>query len=281
MASTRQDAASFVMTAHGGAKSETRRSLLRAAGLVALGVCAAGGPAYALKPGKPSKEKMLNRNRAARTPEEIAADNDRRAAEREARLERQRELTAAAEQRRLAGGDDDAPQADKEANLRANYYFPTARKRYLPRVRRALELLPGVGAAAASGDWARVSTAAAKDGPLDEAVLPMRLYASSLAGQGLSLAAKFVQSMSDDAGAYEKALGRLRKAARRGDGPDAEGAVAEMTNCIGRYRRAGKLEADDFGVGEVPSDTRVGSGLGNNNPALYKRNFQSILTEPQ
>jgi hypothetical protein len=33
---------------------------------------------------------------------------------------------------------------------------------------------------------------------------------------------------------------------------------------ITKFRAAGKLEAPDFGVGEVTKDARVGSGLGNN-----------------
>jgi hypothetical protein len=32
----------------------------------------------------------------------------------------------------------------------------------------------------------------------------------------------------------------------------------------------------DFGIGEVPKDVRIGSGLGNNNPALYNRNFSEL-----
>eukprot|EP00171_Calliarthron_tuberculosum_P014247 IDg14247t1 len=256
---------SFMMTIGSGDRMSRRRALQTAAGAL-ICVCAKPTlPALALKPGKPSKEKLLNRTREERTPEEIAEEREQQALERKERLERQRELAAAAERRRQ-GLEVEPNQADLEANLRASYYYPQARKRYLPRVRRAHESLPLAEKLVASGNWAEASALAG--GTLEDAVLPMQLYASSLAGQGLSLAPKFVQKMNDEASHYEAACKRLKTACKKRDTNIARELVADMTSSIARYRGAGRLEADDFGIGEVPTDNRVGSGFGNNNPAL-------------
>lgn len=261
----------------GSGSAISRRCAIQAACGALLSVCATRvSPAYALKPGKPSKEKLLSRTREERTPEEIAADREQQALERKERLERQRELAASAERRRQ-GLEEGPDQTDLEANLRASYYYPQARKRYLPRVRRALETLPRTEQLVDNGNWNEAASLAA--GALEDAVLPMQLYASSLAGQGLSLAPKFVQTMSKEAERYETAVKRLKTACKKRDANGARQLVADMTDSIAKYRGAGKLDGEDFGIGEVPTDNRVGSGFGNNNPALYNRNFKQILND--
>jgi hypothetical protein len=210
----------------------------------------------------------------------VAAERAARAEARRERLQRQRELAEAAEARRLDGGAPAEDGVDIEANLRANYYYPTGRKRYLPRVKRACDELPAVTAAVREGRWPDVARCVEGGGSLDDLVLPMRLYASSLSGQGLSLAAKFVQRMGEDADAVQAELTSLRRAARKRDEAAALACLAGIGRAIASYRASGKLEADDFGVGEVPKDARVGSGLGNNNPALYNRNFSEVQRRP-
>ena len=44
-----------------------------------------------------------------------------------------------------------------DPNLRANYYYPTARKRYLPRIKRASDEISRVPDAVAEGRWEEVS----------------------------------------------------------------------------------------------------------------------------
>lgn len=232
--------------------------------------------AIALKPGAPSKEKLLKRAHEDLTPEEKEQEKERIAEERKARLERQKELQAEAERRRL-GLEPTTQQADLEANLRASYYYPAARKRYLPRVKRALDLLPVTDNLVTAGDWSEASALAT--GALADAVLPMQLYASSLAGQGLSLAPRFVQRMDDAASTYNEACTKLQKACKKRDSTIARENVKTMLAAVQRYRVEGRLESDDFGIGEVPLDTRVGSGFSNSNPALYNRNIKSILNE--
>ncbi len=254
-----------------------RQALVTTAGALFSLAIAQPRAALALKPGAPSKEKLLRRAHEEMTPEEKEAEKERIAEERKARLEKQKELEAQAERRRQGLEPAATQKADLEANLRASYYYPAARKRYLPRVKRALELLPVTDDLVSAGDWGQATTLAT--GALADAVLPMQLYASSLAGQGLSLAPRFVQRMDAAAATYNDACTKLQKACKKRDSAIARESVRSMLASVRTYRAEGRLEAPDFGIGEVPADTRVGSGFSNANPALYNRNFKSILSE--
>lgn len=261
----------------GGSRLSRRHALQTAAGGLLISICNAA-PAYALKPGAPSRANLLKGSRRSDlTEEEQAEGRERIAEERQARLEKQRELQASADRRRAGLETTPEPNADLEANLRASYYYPQARKRYLPRVKRAYEILQSskLNSIIGSNDYVQLSTLSS--GPLADAILPMQLYASSLAGQGLSLAPKFVQSMDDQATKYDTANKKLLKACKKKDSKTAMDSIETMRNAIVKYRSEAKLEADDFGIGEVPEGSRVGSGFGNNNPALYNRNLKSIL----
>jgi len=261
----------------GGSGLSRRRALQTAAGGLLLSICTTA-PAHALKPGAPSRAKLLKGSRKSDlTEEEQAEERERIAQEREARLEKQRELQASADRRRAGLETTQEPNADLEANLRASYYYPQARKRYLPRVKRAFEILqsPKLNSILGSNDYVQLSNLSS--GPLEDAILPMQLYASSLAGQGLSLAPKFVQTMDAQATKYDTANKKLLKACKKKDTKTAMDSIETMRNAIVKYRAEAKLEADDFGIGEVPEGSRVGSGFGNNNPALYNKNLKSIL----
>ena len=39
-------------------------------------------------------------------------------------------------------------------NLRSNYYYPTNKKRYLPRIKKCNDAIPGAAEAIGNGDWA-------------------------------------------------------------------------------------------------------------------------------
>jgi hypothetical protein len=329
----------------------TRRAALRrlattaattAAAAAAVGAAWCAAPARAeLVLGKPSTSQLLRRmDHEHRSDEEVAAERAARDEARAARRARQLQLQADADRQRDGVYDAKASAAtagsDIEANLRANYYFPTARKRYLPRVKRALEDLPRVKDAVAAAQWTAVADFVKEGSSLTDCGLPMRLYASSLSGQGLSLAAKFVQDMTSQADRVENALKALVLAVKKKDQATALTSLTEMEqsvrhhcenkkrqstpssrtkpmhtpsitpprdcssvapcvvplsppiyislsnlpfipirirfscphSCfsmqIARFRAAGKLEGPDFGIGEVPKDAKVGSGLGNN-----------------
>jgi hypothetical protein len=84
----------------------------------------------------------------------------------------------------------------------AAYYYPTAKKRYLPRIQKVTEEIISMPEAIAGQDWAAV---AAFGKVAENAVLPLQLYVSSLDGQGLSMANSYAKQMKIDALAYEKA----------------------------------------------------------------------------
>merc|ERR1719223_1913118 len=44
-----------------------------------------------------------------------------------------------------------------EPNLRSNYYYPTNKKRYLPRIKKCNDAIPEVAASIGTGDWEAVS----------------------------------------------------------------------------------------------------------------------------
>lgn len=254
------------------ARPVSRRNALRIAGLTLASVCttAPSQPAYALKPGKPSKEKLLNSLRDERTPEEIEADKERVAEERKQRLERQRELQAAADRRKAGIEEDDSKSTEIESNLRGQYYYPTARKRYLPRVKVAWESIPSAEEAVRNGEWNVLNEMVS--GSLGDAVLPMKLYASSLGGGGLNVSAKFIAQMTAQVDVYDGAIKKLGKTPKKKETSKALDNLASMKEAIQKYRQAGRLEAEDFGIGEIPTAARMGSGFGNNNASLYNKN---------
>lgn len=231
--------------------------------------------AHALRPGKPSKGKLLNSIHEDKTPEEIEAEKERIAEERRIRLEKQRELQAAADRRKAGLEQDELKDAEMGTNLRGQYYYPTARKRYLPRVKLAFDSIADAEKATRDKKWTVVDDYAANT--LMDAVLPMKLYASSLGGGGLSINAKFIAEMAKNAEVYEGALSRLSKAAKKKDATSALASLTDLRSAITEYRKLGKLESEDFGIGEVPTQP-VGSGFSNNDFSLYRKNksMQSI-----
>lgn len=174
-----------------------------------------------------SREDLLSDLKSKKTEEEMEQEKADKAEERRKRLERQKELREAEEKKKLEGKTD--AESDIESNLRANYYYPTARKRYLPRIKVTVDSLnnappliaetitlrmllqydlhlnlqtnfrdflftwmqdcadeiENARKALETDDWAKLKVFL--EGPADKATGPLKLYASSLAGQGLSL----------------------------------------------------------------------------------------------
>eukprot|EP00180_Rhodochaete_pulchella_P000618 Plantae.Rhodophyta-Rhodochaete_pulchella.ctg1454.p1 GENE.Plantae.Rhodophyta-Rhodochaete_pulchella.ctg1454~~Plantae.Rhodophyta-Rhodochaete_pulchella.ctg1454.p1 ORF type:complete len:182 (-),score=38.21 Plantae.Rhodophyta-Rhodochaete_pulchella.ctg1454:457-972(-) len=161
-----------------------------------------------------------------------------------------------------------------EANLRANYYYPTARKRYLPRIKVVADEIGGVEEMVHGGEWESVRDFA--EGPAADAVGPLKLYASALAGQGLSLQGTFLASLEKYGTAYESQLQKMRKGIKKKDSKATLTALDGLNDSLQGYRRTAKIDTPDGGIGEVPTDLKVGSGFSNNNPALYERNFKKI-----
>ena len=133
---------------------------------------------------------------------------------------------------------------------RANYYYPTARKRYLPRIKKASDEISLVPDQIASGDWESVEKFSLK--VADDAVLPMKLYTSSLGGQGLNLKVSYLTEMTKAAECFDKYNLKLAKATKKKDTEAAAEALGNMSVALTAYRTEGKLLGPDGG-GDIPS----------------------------
>lgn len=84
----------------------------------------------------------------------------------------------------------------------------------------------------------------------DNAVLPMKLYVSSLDGQGLSMANSYAKQMRQDSDVFEKNVLLLSKAIQSQNKDQALFAITEMGVAVAEYRQTGRLTDDD---GNIPS----------------------------
>jgi len=140
--------------------------------------------------------------------------------------------------------------ADFEPNLRANYYYPTNKKRYLPRIKRCNDAIPDAAAMIGNSDWEGAETFAIKIA--DDTVLPMKLYTSSLLGGGTNVKVSFADAMKTSANDFEKAQKKLVKAIAKKDQKKSSEALEELSTALLTYRTAGKLLGPDGG-GDIPS----------------------------
>eukprot|EP00522_Entomoneis_paludosa_P007120 CAMPEP_0172447168 /NCGR_PEP_ID=MMETSP1065-20121228/6536_1 /TAXON_ID=265537 /ORGANISM="Amphiprora paludosa, Strain CCMP125" /LENGTH=264 /DNA_ID=CAMNT_0013198403 /DNA_START=145 /DNA_END=939 /DNA_ORIENTATION=- len=134
-----------------------------------------------------------------------------------------------------------------DPSLRASYYYPTAKKRYLPRIQKVSTEIVACTDALLTEDWETV-TGFGKTA--ENAILPLQLYVSSLDGQGLSMSTGFAKQMRQDAADYEKAYKAFEQALKKKDSPQALQAVSAMGVAVADYRQAGRLKDDD---GNIPS----------------------------
>merc|ERR1719230_826370 len=73
-----------------------------------------------------------------------------------------------------AGSATKKAVSDIEPNLRSNYYYPTNKKRYLPRIKKCSDSIPGSASMIAEGDWEAVADFANK--VAEDTILPLKLY---------------------------------------------------------------------------------------------------------
>jgi hypothetical protein len=184
-----------------------------------------------------------------------------------------------------------------EPNLRSNYYYPTNKKRYLPRIKRCNDAIPQVADAIGNLDWEAVTDFNVKIA--DDTILPMRLYSSSLTGGGTNVKVTFTQDMNKAADDFEKAQKALTKAIKKKDQSASSRALEDMATALLAYRTTGKLLGPDGG-GDIPSvdeirrsacrvqgrtfeekikarDSRVGGGAA----AKAKEEPAVVVAEPQ
>lgn len=149
-----------------------------------------------------------------------------------------------------------------DPTLKGSYYYPTAKKRYVPRIMKVSQAIPTVPDMIDSSDWDAVTLFANK--VADDAILPMKLYQSSLDGQGLNMKNDYVTTMKDKAVLYEKKTKDLQKAAALKDKDKAFAALNGIAEAISEYRVAGRLSDED---GNIPTveDMRRASMRGSRN----------------
>lgn len=141
-------------------------------------------------------------------------------------------------------------ESNFEPNLRSNYYYPTNKKRYLPRIKKCSDAIPDAASMIADGDWDAIADFANK--VAEDTILPMKLYTSSLLGGGTNVKVSFGKDMKNAATDFEKAQKALAKAANKKDKPKSSAALEDLSSALLAYRTAGRLLGPDGG-GDIPS----------------------------
>jgi len=137
-----------------------------------------------------------------------------------------------------------------EPNLRSNYYYPTNKKRYLPRIKKCNDAIPGAAEAIGSLNWEVVEEFNSK--VADDTILPMKLYTSSLTGGGTNVKVSFTKDMFKAADDFEKGQKALTKALKKKDQTASSRALEDMATALLAYRTSGRLLGPDGG-GDIPS----------------------------
>lgn len=134
-----------------------------------------------------------------------------------------------------------------EPTLKGTYYYPTAKKRYLPRITKVTSSIAEVPQFIANGQWEEVE---AFGKIADNCVLPLQLYVSSLDGQGLSMSNSYAKDMKKDAKIFEEQYKIFEKAVKKKDSDKALASVQAMAVAIVDYRQTGRLTDE---MGNIPS----------------------------
>eukprot|EP00587_Corethron_hystrix_P007587 CAMPEP_0113306710 /NCGR_PEP_ID=MMETSP0010_2-20120614/5854_1 /TAXON_ID=216773 ORGANISM="Corethron hystrix, Strain 308" /NCGR_SAMPLE_ID=MMETSP0010_2 /ASSEMBLY_ACC=CAM_ASM_000155 /LENGTH=270 /DNA_ID=CAMNT_0000161435 /DNA_START=159 /DNA_END=971 /DNA_ORIENTATION=- /assembly_acc=CAM_ASM_000155 len=137
-----------------------------------------------------------------------------------------------------------------EPNLRSNYYYPTNKKRYLPRIKKCNDAIPLVANSIGENDWEAVDDFVNK--VADDTILPLKLYTSSLSGGGTNVKVSYTKDMMTSANTFEKNQKLMVKAVKKKDQKACSQALEGMSEALLSYRTAGGLLGADGG-GNIPS----------------------------
>jgi hypothetical protein len=141
-------------------------------------------------------------------------------------------------------------ESDLEPNLRSNYYYPTNKKRYLPRIKKCNDAIPEVAKMIGKEDW--LAAADFADKVAEDTILPMKLYTSSLLGGGTNVKVSFTKDMNKAAVDFEKAQKQLSNSIAKKDIDKSTKALEDLSKALLTYRTVGKLLGPDGG-GDIPS----------------------------
>ncbi|CAJ1934114.1 unnamed protein product [Cylindrotheca closterium] len=159
-------------------------------------------------------------------------------------------IEEAAKKAAAASGSKAKVESTLEPNLRSNYYYPTNKKRYLPRIKKCNDAIPDAATMIGKGDWEGAEVFATKIA--DDTILPMKLYTSSLLGGGTNVKVSFAKEMTKAAADFEKAQKALVKAIAKKDQEKSSRALEDLSTALLSYRTAGRLLGPDGG-GDIPS----------------------------
>lgn len=141
-------------------------------------------------------------------------------------------------------------ESNFEPNLRSNYYYPTNKKRYLPRIKKCNDAIPGAATMIGEENWEAASYFA--NNVAEDTILPMKLYTSSLLGGGTNVKVSFAKDMTNSAKDFEKSQKALAKAISKKDQQKSSAALEDLSSALLVYRTAGRLLGPDGG-GDIPS----------------------------
>lgn len=135
-------------------------------------------------------------------------------------------------------------------NLRSNYYYPTNKARYLPRIKKCNDAIPLAAESIGREDWDAARDFAEK--VAEDTILPLKLYTSSLTGGGTNVKVGYTKTMLTDADAFEKSQKLLVKAVSKRDQNLASTALEGLAVALQDYRTVASLTGPDGG-GDIPS----------------------------
>jgi hypothetical protein len=133
--------------------------------------------------------------------------------------------------------------SNMEPNLRSNYYYPTNKVRYLPRIKKCNDAIPQAAEAIGTEQWDSAQEFVAT--VADDTILPMKLYTSSLLGGGTNVKVAFAQDMKRATNDFEKAQKKLTKAVAKKDRELSSQALEDLALALQLYRESGHLTGPD------------------------------------
>lgn len=139
-------------------------------------------------------------------------------------------------------------QSGIEPNLRSNYYYPTNKVRYLPRIKKCADQIPMAASMIGSGDWAGANEFATR--VADDTILPLKLYTSSLTGGGTNVKVSYTKELFQAADVFERNQKKLVKAISKRDTEESSQALQTMAEALTTYRTVARLQDD---MGDIPS----------------------------
>jgi hypothetical protein len=159
-----------------------------------------------------------------------------------------------------------------EPNLRSNYYYPTNKKRYLPRIKKCNDMIPAAADMIGNGDWEAIGEFA--NLIAEDTILPMKLYTSSLLGGGTNVKVSFAKDMTQAANDFEKAQKQLSKSVSKKDVDKSSKALQDLSAALLSYRTAGKLLGPDGG-GDIPSVDDIRRSASRTQKLMFEQNLKN------